>query len=41
MLMQLKQTALMCAAMEGDEETFDLLIKHNADVMKKDRVSFI
>ena len=41
MLMQLGRTALMCAATKGDEEIFNLLMEHNADVMKKDCVSFI
>ena len=41
MLMQLGWTALMYAAKQGDEEISDLLIKYNADVMKKDIVSFI
>jgi 26S proteasome non-ATPase regulatory subunit 10 len=30
-------TALMSAAAAGDEDIFELLLKHNADVMKKDR----
>jgi ankyrin repeat protein len=30
-------TALMFAAISGDEDIFELLLKHNADVMKKDR----
>ena len=41
MLMQWGGTALMYAAERGDEEIFDLLIKHNADVMMKTIVSFI
>ena len=41
MLMQRGITALMLAAEPGDEEIFDLLTKHNADVMMKDWVSFI
>ena len=41
MLMQGKQTALMYAVYAGDEEIFDLLIEHSADVMMKDYVSFI
>ena len=41
MFMQWGETALMYAAGQGDEEILDLLIKHNADVIKKDRVSFI
>jgi ankyrin repeat protein len=32
-------TALMCTARVGDEDIFELLLKHNADVMKKDSVS--
>ena len=41
MLMQTKRTALMFAVEIGDEEMFDLLIEHSADVMMKDCVSFI
>ena len=41
MLMQWGKTALMYAAQQGDEEIFDMLIKHNADVIMKDKVSFI
>ena len=41
MLMQGEQTALMYAVMIGDEEIFDLLIEHGADVMMKNWVSFI
>ena len=41
MLMQGNETALMCAVGIGDEEIFDLLIEHGADVMMKDCVSFI
>ena len=41
MLMQAKQTALMFAVWIGDEEIFDLLIEHGADVMMKNCVSFI
>jgi hypothetical protein len=39
MLMQMEWTALMCTARVGDEDIFELLLKHNADVMKKDSVS--
>ena len=38
---KLGMTALMCAARQGDEEIFDILINHNANVMMKDNVSFI
>ena len=41
MLMQIERTALMYAVKIGDEEIFDLLIEHGADVMMKDCVSFI
>ena len=41
MLMQLGMTALMYAATKRDEDIFDILIKHNADVMMKTIVSFI
>ena len=41
MLMQGKHTALMSAVAIGDEEIFDLLIEHCADVMMKNCVSFI
>ena len=41
MLMQVKETALMHAVTIGDEEIFDLLIEHGADVMMKNCVSFI
>ena len=41
MLMQAKQTALMFAVEICDEEIFDLLMEHGADVMMKDCVSFI
>ena len=41
MLMQFERTALMYAAVIGDDEIFDLLIEHSADVMMKDCVSFI
>ena len=41
MLMQWGWTALMYAAIQEEEEIFDLLIKHNADVMMKNSVSFI
>ena len=41
MLMQGNGTALMYAVSTGDEEIFDLLIEHGADVMMKDWVSFI
>ena len=41
MLMQLEKTALMYAVEMDDEEIFDLLIEHGADVMMKNCVSFI
>ena len=41
MLMQWGGTALMCTAKGGDEEIFDVLIEHSADVMMKNNVSFI
>ena len=41
MLMQWEMTALMYAATQGDETIFDVLMKHKADVIKKNRVSFI
>ena len=41
MLMQWGMTALMYAARQGDEDIFNLLIIHNADVTMKDHVSFI
>ena len=41
MLMKWKWTALMYAAVQGDEKISDLLIKHHADLMKKDGVNFI
>ena len=41
MLMQFRETALMYAVWIGDEEIFDLLIEHGADVMMKGYVSFI
>ena len=31
----------MYAARKGDEDIFNLLIKHNADVMMKNVVSFV
>ena len=34
-------TALMISAVKGDEEIFELLVEHHADVTKKDIVSFI
>ena len=41
MLMQGNETALMYAVWICDEEIFDLLMEHGADVMMKDCVSFI
>ena len=41
MLMQYGRTALMIAATTGDEEIFDLLLEHEADVMQRDYVSFV
>ena len=41
MLIQGGVTALMITAMVRDEVIFDLLVEHNADVTKKDSVSFI
>ena len=42
MLMQRGWTALMFAALQGDEDITDMLIKYNADVMMKEKqVSFI
>ena len=38
-LMQRGNTALMIAATNGDEEIFDLLLEHDADIMKKTSVS--
>ena len=34
-------TALLYTAVEGDEETFISLLKHGADVMKKNEVMFV
>ena len=41
MLMQEGWTALMITAARNDEAIFDLLVEHNADVTKKEWVSFI
>ena len=41
LLMQLGLTALMITAVRNDEAIFDLLVENNADVTKKNDVSFI
>ena len=41
MLMQLEVTALMITIIREAIEIFDLLVENNADVTRKDYVSFI